>query len=96
MGFSNFFFLLNSYNYCKNSLPVSFLVGSPCEAITQELYTKIDIVKPGRDPNVTYSHGIVIKVSCHQGYGLNIWENGTARCARGKWKPDKPHCRICE
>uniref|UniRef100_A0A1B6MNE1 Sushi, von Willebrand factor type A, EGF and pentraxin domain-containing protein 1 n=3 Tax=Cicadellinae TaxID=33370 RepID=A0A1B6MNE1_9HEMI len=69
-------------------------VGKPCDTLAQEIYTKVEIVKPGRDPNITYSHGVVVKVSCQQGYGVNIGENGTARCARGKWKPDKPHCRI--
>lgn len=73
-----------------------FTVGKPCEVLVQEIYTKVEIVKPGRDPNTTYSHGVVVKMTCHQGYGVNIGENGTARCARGKWKPDKPHCRICE
>ncbi|XP_054274318.1 uncharacterized protein LOC128994090 isoform X3 [Macrosteles quadrilineatus] len=69
-------------------------IGKPCEPIAQEIYTKLDIVKSGRDPNITYSHGVVVKVTCHQGYGVNIGDNGTARCAKGKWKPDKPFCRI--
>ena len=45
---------------------------------------------------MTYSHGVVIKVECAQGYGLNIGDNHTAKCVKGRWKPDTPRCRICE
>lgn len=69
---------------------------APCEAIPHQTYMKIDIVKAGRDPNTTHSHGVTLKIHCAQGYGLNIGENNTARCNRGRWKPEKPHCRICK
>lgn len=55
-----------------------------------------EIIKPGRDPNITYSHGVVVKVTCSRGYGLNNGENTTVRCNRGRWKPDKPLCGISE
>uniref|UniRef100_A0A1B6DCY4 Sushi, von Willebrand factor type A, EGF and pentraxin domain-containing protein 1 n=2 Tax=Clastoptera arizonana TaxID=38151 RepID=A0A1B6DCY4_9HEMI len=67
---------------------------APCEIIPHQTHMKIEILKSGRDPNSTHSHGVVLKIHCAQGYGLNIGENNTARCSRGRWKPDKPHCRI--
>ncbi|XP_075238047.1 hig-anchoring scaffold protein isoform X3 [Lycorma delicatula] len=68
--------------------------GGPCDAPSKESFMEIEIIKPGRDPNVTYSHGAVVKITCSRGYGLNIGDNTTARCNRGRWKPDKPLCRI--
>ncbi|XP_076061125.1 hig-anchoring scaffold protein isoform X2 [Oratosquilla oratoria] len=63
----------------------------PCEPIPNEPYLSVDIIRSGRDPNVTYSPGVRVKVTCLHGYGLNIG-NKTAKCAHGKWKPMKPEC----
>lgn len=54
---------------------------------------KFDIVRPGRDPNVQFSSGIMVKVICPKGFQLNLLNpNGTAKCVRGRWKPMKPEC----
>ncbi|RXG57663.1 Protein lev-9 [Armadillidium vulgare] len=62
-----------------------------CEEINEEVYMKIEILRPGRDDNYTFSSGARLKVTCLHGYGLNIG-NKTAKCARGRWKPMKPEC----
>ncbi|XP_039298453.1 sushi, von Willebrand factor type A, EGF and pentraxin domain-containing protein 1 isoform X2 [Nilaparvata lugens] len=68
--------------------------GAPCDSFVEENVESTTILKEGRDSNVTYSTGVIIRVTCSRGYSLNIGENVTARCIRGRWKPDKPHCRI--
>ncbi|XP_073962964.1 uncharacterized protein [Choristoneura fumiferana] len=67
---------------------------SPCEPIESEPYVNIEIVKLGRDPNNTFSSGTIVRVACGKGYGLNLDQNATAKCVRGRWKPDKPKCEI--
>ncbi|XP_053618316.1 uncharacterized protein Hasp isoform X2 [Plodia interpunctella] len=67
---------------------------SPCEPIESEPYVNIEIVKYGRDPNNTFSSGTIVRVACGKGYGLNLEPNATAKCVRGRWKPDKPKCEI--
>ncbi|XP_072947913.1 sushi, von Willebrand factor type A, EGF and pentraxin domain-containing protein 1 [Epargyreus clarus] len=67
---------------------------SPCEAIESEPYVNIEIVKYGRDPNNTFSSGTIVRVACGKGYGLNLELNATAKCVRGRWKPEKPKCEI--
>ncbi|XP_045540469.1 uncharacterized protein LOC106717941 [Papilio machaon] len=67
---------------------------SPCEPIESEPYVNIEIVKYGRDPNNTFSSGTIVRVACGKGYGLNLDTNATAKCVRGRWKPDKPKCEI--
>ncbi|CAG4983211.1 unnamed protein product [Parnassius apollo] len=67
---------------------------SPCEPIESEPYVNIEIVKYGRDPNNTFSSGTIVRVACGKGYGLNLDSNATAKCVRGRWKPDKPKCEI--
>ncbi|CAH1957213.1 unnamed protein product [Acanthoscelides obtectus] len=64
----------------------------PCEELSQEDYIHVKIIKPGRDPNLPYSSGVTVNVTCDKGYGLNLPENKTAKCMRGKWKPMKPEC----
>ncbi|XP_050552078.1 uncharacterized protein LOC118277568 isoform X4 [Spodoptera frugiperda] len=67
---------------------------SPCEPIESEPYVNIEIVKYGRDPNNTFSSGTIVRVACGKGYGLNLETNATAKCVRGRWKPEKPKCEI--
>ncbi|XP_060807330.1 uncharacterized protein LOC106139408, partial [Amyelois transitella] len=67
---------------------------SPCDPIESEPYVNIEIVKYGRDPNNTFSSGTIVRVACGKGYGLNLEANATAKCVRGRWKPEKPKCEI--
>ncbi|CAH2986746.1 unnamed protein product [Chilo suppressalis] len=67
---------------------------SPCEPIESEPYINVEIVKYGRDPNNTFSSGTIVRVACGKGYGLNLEPNTTAKCVRGRWKPEKPKCEI--
>ncbi|XP_066943300.1 sushi, von Willebrand factor type A, EGF and pentraxin domain-containing protein 1-like isoform X2 [Macrobrachium rosenbergii] len=62
-----------------------------CADIPIEQYLRVEVLRPGRDDNYTYSAGARVKVTCLHGYGLNIG-NRTAKCAKGKWKPMKPEC----
>ncbi|XP_017775518.1 PREDICTED: CUB and sushi domain-containing protein 3 isoform X2 [Nicrophorus vespilloides] len=68
--------------------------GAPCDPLSSEPYVNIEIIKHGKDPNVSFSSGTVVKMACGKGYGLNLSENKTARCVRGKWKPQQPVCSI--
>ncbi|XP_050671196.1 uncharacterized protein LOC126969692 [Leptidea sinapis] len=67
---------------------------SPCEPIESEPYVNIEVVKFGRDPNNTFSSGTIVRVACGKGYGLNLEINATAKCVRGRWKPEKPKCEV--
>ncbi|KAG6451661.1 uncharacterized protein LOC115444557 [Manduca sexta] len=67
---------------------------SPCEPIASDPYVNIEVVKYGRDPNNTFSSGTIVRVACGKGYGLNLEQNATAKCVRGRWKPEKPKCEI--
>ncbi|XP_045513614.1 uncharacterized protein LOC123707539 isoform X2 [Pieris brassicae] len=67
---------------------------SPCDPIESEPYVNIEIVKYGRDPNNTFSSGTIVRVACGKGYGLNLEANATAKCVRGRWKPEKPVCEV--
>lgn len=64
----------------------------PCDPLSTESYVDVRIVKHGRDPNVSFSSGTIVKVTCARGYSLTIPDNKTAKCVRGKWKPAKPEC----
>ncbi|XP_074036911.1 hig-anchoring scaffold protein isoform X1 [Leptinotarsa decemlineata] len=66
----------------------------PCEPLSSEPFVNVEVVKFGRDPNVSFSAGTVVKMACGKGYGLNMPENKTAKCVRGKWRPTKPMCLI--
>lgn len=66
----------------------------PCEPLSSEPYVHIEVVRPGKLPNVTFSSGTIVKLACGRGYGSNLPENRTAKCVRGKWKPVKPGCSI--
>lgn len=67
---------------------------SPCEDISNEPYVNVEIVKQGKDPNVTFSAGTIVRVACGKGYGLNLEVNSTAKCVKGRWKPQKPVCAV--
>lgn len=82
----------NEINFVKKKKKNKF--KGPCEPLSSEPYVNIEIVKHGRDPNVSFSSGTVVKMACGKGYGLNLPENKTAKCVRGKWKPTKPVCSI--
>ncbi|CAG9821323.1 unnamed protein product [Phaedon cochleariae] len=66
----------------------------PCEPLSDEPYVNVEVVKTGKDPNTTSSSGTVVKMACGKGYGLNMPDNKTAKCVRGKWRPVKPDCLI--
>lgn len=66
----------------------------PCEPLSSEPYVNIEVIKHGRDPNVSFSSGTVVKIACGKGYGSNLSANKTAKCVRGKWRPLKPSCFL--
>ncbi|KAJ8937901.1 hypothetical protein NQ318_001674 [Aromia moschata] len=66
----------------------------PCEPLSSEPFVNVEVVKHGKDPNVSFSGGTIVKMACGKGYGLNMPENKTAKCVRGKWRPLKPMCLI--
>lgn len=66
----------------------------PCEPLSSEPYVNVEVVKYGRDPNVSFSSGTIVKFACGKGYGSNLPANKTAKCVRGKWRPLKPSCYL--
>ncbi|KAK9711611.1 WAP-type (Whey Acidic Protein) 'four-disulfide core' [Popillia japonica] len=66
----------------------------PCPNLPSEPYVNIEIIKPSRDKNNTYGSGTIVKIACGKGYDLNMPENKTAKCVRGKWRPVAPACLI--
>ena len=56
---------------------------------------RVEVVRPGKDANNTFSRGSRVRVTCGHGYELNIGKR-LARCVRGHWKPDKPNCVASE
>lgn len=80
-------------NISQNKLKKHRAKG-PCEILSSEPYVTIEVLKYGRDPNITYSSGTIIKMTCGIGYGLNLPTNSTVKCVRGLWKPTKPECEI--
>ncbi|KAI5725568.1 hypothetical protein M8J77_017209 [Diaphorina citri] len=68
--------------------------STPCEEIPDEPQIEIIIEKPGKDDNVTYSNGVVVKINCSEGYQSNLGTDEAAKCMRGRWKPVKPACVI--
>lgn len=58
-------------------------------------YLRIDIVREGRDPSNEFSTGTIVRATCAKEYRLNLQNpNGTAKCVRGRWKPQKPECKV--
>ena len=64
----------------------------PCEPLPDHPYYEVEIVKHGREHNLSSSSGTVIKLICKNGYVSNLVGNKTAKCVRGKWRPEKPTC----
>lgn len=69
-------------------------MADPCIDLSTEPYIHYEIVKMGKNPNVTFSHGTIVRVICARGYRLNIGTNNTAKCSRGRWKPKRPNCEV--
>lgn len=52
-------------------------------------------MREGKDPSNEFSAGTVIRATCAKEYKLNLQNpNGTAKCVRGRWKPQKPECIL--
>ncbi|KAG5681085.1 hypothetical protein PVAND_010551 [Polypedilum vanderplanki] len=67
----------------------------PCEPITELDHMQMEIVKPPKNPNDSFGHGMVLKITCNSGYHSNIQTvNSTVRCNKGVWKPVKPVCTV--
>lgn len=67
----------------------------PCEPIGMEPHVRIDVVREGKDPANEFSAGTIVRVACAKEYKLNLQNpNGTAKCVRGRWKPQKPECVL--
>lgn len=45
-------------------------------------FLKREILKPGRDANNTYLHGVVIKITCQKRYGLSTENYSTVKLNR--------------
>ncbi|XP_066142350.1 sushi, von Willebrand factor type A, EGF and pentraxin domain-containing protein 1 [Euwallacea fornicatus] len=68
--------------------------SGPCETLQNEIYVNVEIVKQGKDQNETFGSGTIVRMACGKGYELNMAENKTAKCVKGRWKPAKPECNI--
>lgn len=56
---------------------------------------QIEVVKPPKNQNESFGHGMVLKITCDTGYNSNIQTaNSTVRCNKGVWKPIKPTCSL--
>lgn len=76
----------------RGSVHVYF--AGPCPDLSTEPYVHYEVVKMGKNPNITFFHGTVVRVICARGYRLNIGTNNTAKCSRRRWKPQRPDCEI--
>ncbi|GAB0099339.1 locomotion-related protein Hikaru genki [Sergentomyia squamirostris] len=64
----------------------------PCEPLVPEMFSSIELVRPGKNDTVEYSSGTIVKLTCLKGQ-LNFQNpNSTAKCVKGRWKPLKPEC----
>ncbi|KAL1513275.1 hypothetical protein ABEB36_002702 [Hypothenemus hampei] len=68
--------------------------GGPCEPLQNEIYVNIEFMKHSKDQDEMYGSGTSVKLACGKGYVLNMAENKTAKCVKGKWRPNKPMCNI--
>lgn len=67
----------------------------PCESLTDSPHMQIEIVKPPKNQNDSFGHGMVLKITCDTGYNNNVQTaNSTVRCNKGVWKPVKPECSL--
>ena len=58
---------------------------------------QMEVVKPAKNQNESFGHGMVLKITCDFGYNNNIQTaNSTVRCNKGVWKPVKPTCTLSE
>lgn len=65
------------------------------QPIQMRPYLRIDILREGRDPSFEFSSGTIVRATCAKEYRLNLQNpNGTAKCVRGRWKPQKPECKV--
>lgn len=66
----------------------------PCEELENDPALLFEIVRPGKDPNVKFSTGVILTVSCQKPFTSNLdtYNNNTVKCAKGTWKPEKPVC----
>lgn len=56
---------------------------------------QIEVVKPPKNQNESFGHGMVLKITCNNGFNLNVQTlNSTVRCNKGHWKPAKPSCSL--
>lgn len=69
----------------------------PCEPLIDVEHMQVEIVKPPKNPNESFGHGIVLKITCDSGYNSNVaTANSTVRCNKGVWKPVRPFCTLSE
>ena len=67
----------------------------PCEPLLNADHMQIEIVKQAKNPNESFGHGMVLKITCDSGYNSNVQTaNSTVRCNKGNWKPVKPSCSL--
>lgn len=67
----------------------------PCEPLHNPEHMQVEVVKPPKNQNESFGHGMVLKITCENGYNSNIQTaNSTVRCNKGVWKPVKPYCSL--
>lgn len=70
----------------------TFIFNFSQELVTDSTLT-YDVIRPGKDPNVLFSSGIIVKITCKKPFASNLASNNdTAKCVKGIWKPEKPTC----
>jgi Sushi repeat (SCR repeat) len=69
----------------------------PCEPLLNIEHMQVEVVKPPKNQNESFGHGMVLKITCDTGYNSNVQTaNSTVRCNKGVWKPVKPICNLSE
>lgn len=69
----------------------------PCEPLLNLEHMQMEVVKPAKNQNESFGHGMVLKITCDSGFNSNIQTaNSTVRCNKGVWKPVKPTCALSE
>ena len=64
-----------------------------CMPLTVEPHATVQVVTPGKNASDMFSTGVVLSITCAEGYRLNVG-NRTVRCKRGVWKPERPACLL--
>lgn len=67
-----------------------------CPPFSDDSFSNIEILKYGFDASISFSSGTILNITCTKGFGLNLAENSTVKCVRGKWRPAKPKCLLCK